>query len=155
MTDPISILGAITGSMDLASSALRSVKALYDLIRSYRDYPETVKYLVAELNGLLVALQKIEKLHLDETTATDLKPILMACDKACSALRQAIEKCTSHSGGNDRHLGDWAKLKFLDGDISVAKETLAGYKATIAIIISAVNLWVQESAPLTITPEVN
>ncbi|KUL81740.1 hypothetical protein ZTR_09838 [Talaromyces verruculosus] len=140
MVDPISVLGAITSSMTLTSATLQSVKGLYDKIRSYRDYPETVEHLETELYGLLVALRKVEKLDLDETTATELKPILKACDKACSVLRQAIEKCTSQSGGKERHFGDWAKLEFLDGNITMAKETLAGYKATIAIIINAINL---------------
>jgi hypothetical protein len=133
----------MSDSTTIVFSTLRSAKALSDLIQSYQDYPETVENLKIEVYGLLVVLKRIKQLSLDETTVAELEPILNACDKACSGLRHAIEKCTSHSGGRECHLGDWTKMKFLGGSITDAKETLAGYKATITVIISSVNLWVQ------------
>lgn len=140
MTGPFTPLAAAKGFVDLASSTLRSTKELNDLIQSYQDYPETVGYLKAEIHGLLVVLKRIKELSLNETTVTELEPILKACDKACSGLRRAIEKCTSHSGGRNCHLVDWTKMRFLGGGISDAKETLAAFKATITVILTSITL---------------
>lgn len=87
-----------------------------------------------------MVLKRIEQLSLDETAVTELEPILKGCEKACSGLRRAIERCTSHSGGRKCHLGDWTKMRFLGGGIREAKEILAGYKATITVIITSVTL---------------
>lgn len=140
MADPLSVIGAASASLGFGTFATKSVKALYDLIQRFRVYPDTVSHLKTELYGLLIVLARIQKIQLEDSVLADLEPILKGCHFACSELQQVINRCTARSGGNQPDFQDWAKMEFLGGSISDLKETLAGYKSTITVIITSISM---------------
>ncbi|KAL4936340.1 hypothetical protein BDV06DRAFT_205234 [Aspergillus oleicola] len=142
MVDPLSIIGAIDASSSLFKSAVQSAKAAYDLMSRYRDYPETVKHLKTEVHGTMIVLQRVQNVSLDDDVLAEIEPILKGCHVACSGLQQVIMKCTARNGGNEPSFQDWARMEFLGGTIGDLKETLKGYKGTIAIIISTISIGV-------------
>ncbi|KAL2820401.1 hypothetical protein BJX63DRAFT_428229 [Aspergillus granulosus] len=140
MPDQFSILGVISASSSLGKSAVKSAIAAYELLSRYRDYPETVEHLKTEVYGMKLVLQQVENMPLDDSVLPELEPILKGCHTACSGLQQVIMKCTARNGGNQPSFQDWAKMEFLGGTISDLKETLKGYKGTIAIIIATISI---------------
>ncbi|GLA26393.1 hypothetical protein AnigIFM63604_000827 [Aspergillus niger] len=139
MANPLSIFGAVAATSSLLASASKSAKGLYNSISGYRGYPDTVQSLKTEVYGVMIVLQRIQKMSLDGNVLAELEPILKACYVACSGLQQAIIKCTERNGGRQPSFQDWVKMEFLGGTISDLKETLKGYKDTIAIIITSIN----------------
>lgn len=137
LTTALGTASALTG---ITSFALHSAKSLYELIQSFKGYPETVESLQAEIHSLLPVLRRIRQSSFDENVLPELEPILKACDKACKGLQDIINRCTTHSGGNQPNLHDWAKMRFLGGSIEEFKERLASYKGTILIIINMIDL---------------
>lgn len=137
MTDPLSVISASVG---LGTFAFQSAKALNDLIKSFHGYPDSVKNLQTELHGLMMALGHVQNITCDDKVRAELDPILKACGMTCSGLQDVINKCTSHSGGRQPNFHDWMRMKFLGGDIDEFKETLAGYKSTITIIITSISM---------------
>lgn len=140
MADPLSVIGAASASVGLGTFAVQSAKALYDLIKSLHSYPNSVKHLQTELYGLVIALERVQNITCDDKVRAELDPILKASHIACLGLRDVINKCTSHSGGRQPNLHDWMRMKFLGGDINEFKETLAGYKSTITIIVTSMSM---------------
>jgi hypothetical protein len=140
VVDPFSAIGAASASASFGVFATKSVKTLYDLIKRFHGYPDIVMHLKLELHGLLVVLARVQTIQLEDSVLAELEPILRGCHIACSELQQVINRCTSRSGGNQPDFQDWAKMEFLGGSISDLKETLAGYKSTITVIITSISM---------------
>ncbi|KAH8648324.1 hypothetical protein BGZ60DRAFT_390547 [Tricladium varicosporioides] len=138
MADPIS---TASGVLALALFAFKSSTVLYQLVDSFRSNQRTVRELKEELealNGVLQSLQ--ETIPGADVDLTTLKLPLLRCGKACKDFEAVIIKCTAHSSESRTSFRDWAKLKYLGDDIAGFKNMLAGYKSTISIALSHVNM---------------
>lgn len=60
LADPLSALGAASASVSFGAFATKSVKTLYDLIKRFHGYPDTVRHLKTDLHGLLIVLARVQ-----------------------------------------------------------------------------------------------
>lgn len=138
MADPLS---TASGVLALTLFAFKSSIALYQLVDSFRSSQRTVRELREELEALNHVLQSLqETAPSTDVDLTALKLPLLRCGKACKDFEAVIVRCTAHSSGPRTSFRDWAKLKYLGGDISGFKNMLAGYKSTISIALSSANM---------------
>jgi len=138
MADPISIT---SGLVALAAFAFQSSKSLYQVVQSFKSSRKAIRELKEELEALDGVLQSLHQAAGDsDADLTGLELPVLRCGKACTDFEAMIVKCTAHSGGPRTSFRDWAKLKYMGGDIVGFKNMLAGYKSTISIALGGANL---------------
>lgn len=140
MAEPI---GIAAGVLALTTFALKSSVSLYQLIHSLQSNKRVIRDLKEELealDGVLKSLQ--DALANDFADFPALKLPLLRCAKACDEFQSLVRNCNSRSSGPTTTLRDWAKLTYMGDDITGFKNTLSGYKSTIAIALGAANLYV-------------
>ena len=138
MADPLS---TASGLLALVVFAFQSSQVLYEAVASFQSNQRIVRELREELealDGILGSLR--ETVNNTDADLTTLKLPLLRCGKACNDFEAVIVKCTAHSGGPRTSFRDWAKLKYMDGDIVGFKNMLAGYKSTIMIALGDANM---------------
>jgi hypothetical protein len=139
MADPISLA---SGLLTLATFAFQSSIGLYKTVQSIQFHPKRVRDLQQELealSGVLGSLAETAKAITDvDLSALNLP--LMRCGNACKEFEQEIMKCSSRSGGTRASFRDWAKLTYMGDNIDGFKQLLAGYKSTINIALTDINL---------------
>ena len=140
MADPISLAA---GLLTLAAFALKTSKTLLQTIESFQSRQRTVRELREELEALDLVLQALhDTADKSDINLAALKLPLLRCGQACNEFEAVIAKCTSHSDKSRTSFRDWAKLKYMGGDITSFKNMLAGYKSTINIALGDVNMYV-------------
>lgn len=139
MADPlVSVSSALIA---IVTATLQSSRALYQTVRSFQNHQRAIKQLLAELSALSGVLQSLEGLaSQDDAIFLSLKLPLVQCHQACSEFGALIVQCSKHSGGSRTSFRDWAKLRYMDNDISGFTSMLAGYKSTICIALADANL---------------
>lgn len=142
MADPLSVGSAVIG---LIAVSCQASKALRDTIHSYQNHTKTVRDLKNELEALEETLQVLNAtvLSLDGANGVDfaaLESPLRRCGCACEEFRQILEKCTGRNDDDKSNFRGWLKIRWMGSDINGFKDTLAGYKSTVAIAIAGVNL---------------
>lgn len=140
MADPLSISSALVA---VIGAAFQSSKMLYQTVQSFKNHQRAVKQLSDELvalSGVLESLQAIAR-H-DTATFLPLKLPLSQCHRACTDFEALLVACCKHSGGSRTSFRDWARLRYMDGDITQFVNMLAGYKSTVAIALADANLYV-------------
>jgi len=135
-------IGIASGLLALAKFAFTSSVSLCQAVESFQNNQRTIRELKEELealNGVLRSLQEAAA-----NNSADLKGLnlpLFRCGKPCKDFGAVIIKCTAHSGGSRTSFRDWAKLKYMGGDIAGFKNRLAEYKSTISIALGEANLY--------------
>ena len=139
MADPLSVTSAVVG---LIAVSCQASKALRETIHSYKNHTKTVRDLKHELEALEQTLQLLGAtlLNLDGVDFAALEFPLRRCGCACEEFRQILEKCTRRNNDDKSTFRGWLKIRWMGSDINGFKDTLAGYKSTIAIAIAGVNL---------------
>ena len=138
MVEPI---GVASGLLALATFAFQSSVSLFQVIESYKTSRRTIRELKQELETLKGVLSSLCQTAGDnDTYLAVLNLPLLQCGKACEEFEGIIVKCTAHSGGSRTSFRDWAKLKYMGDDILGFKNMLAGYKSTINIALTGINL---------------
>jgi hypothetical protein len=130
------------GVLTLANFAFDSSITLFQLVHSFKSHPARVRHLKEELEALSKVLNSLTETikatpNLD-VSALDLP--LKRCGDACKEFEQELLKCSKRSGGDQKSFRDWAKLKYMGGDIDDFTQSLAGYKSTIIIALTDVSL---------------
>jgi hypothetical protein len=90
------------------------------------------------LNQVIEELQKVAVDH--EKDLSTLKLPLLRCGKTCKEFEDVIEKCAPRPDVQRTRIIEWARLRYMGGDISNLKATLSGYKATISIALGGATL---------------
>ncbi|CZR48105.1 uncharacterized protein FPRO_12715 [Fusarium proliferatum ET1] len=139
MGDPLSVA---SGLIAVVTATLQSSKILYETIQSFRNHQTAVLDLVRELEGLESVLTPLQDhVRSDETAFLPLKAPLIQCRQACLDFQILIEQNSRRTRAEARtSWRDWAKLIYMNGDITSFKELLAGYKGTITIALADANL---------------
>lgn len=141
MADPLSVTSAVVG---LITASCQASKALRDTIHSYRYHTKNVRDLRNELEALEGTLQLLDatlaSLNSDDFAALELP--LRRCGCACEEFKQSLERCAGRNDDDKAKFRGWLKIRWMNSDINGFKDTLAGYKSTIAIAIAGVNLQV-------------
>jgi hypothetical protein len=136
------IIGVTSGLVALADFAFKSSITLYQTVQSYQFHPKRVRDLQEELEALTGVLSSLNE-TVSATTDVDLSALhqpLLRCGKACEEFGQEIIRCSSRSGGSRASFRDWAKLRYIGEGIDGFRQLLAGYKSTIIIALTDVNL---------------
>jgi hypothetical protein len=139
MAEPI---GLASGLLTVATFAFQSSITLYKTVQSFQNHPKIVRNLEEELEALSGVLDSLIQ-TVKATTDVDLSALdfpLRRCGSACKDFEQEIMKCSSRSGGSRTSFRDWAKLTYMGDDITAFGLLLAGYKSTIIIALTDVNL---------------
>jgi len=140
MADPLS---TASGLVALITFALQSSKLLYDTVVSFQRLPQFIQDLKNELEALDGVLQTLQRtVEGSDVDLTALELPLRQCGKACKAFDALIAKCSRHTTDSNRSWRDWARLRYMGDDIIGFQKMLAGYKATITLALSSVNMLV-------------
>jgi hypothetical protein len=140
MADPLSLSSAIVGLVPISYQA---AKALRDTIESFKKHPRQLRELLDELKDLVNLLEELDSiLHSPgDVNFNLLEAPLKRCNSACKEFEQALNTCKGRNdGGTKSDFGGWLKIQWKGTDINEFKNTLAGYKSTIAIAIAGANL---------------
>lgn len=139
MGDPLSATSALVG---LVALSYQASKALHDTIKSFKQHPKYVRDLKDELDALegvlLLLEQSLPTSDLDDYQALEYP--VRRCGQACEEFQKALQKCSGRDSGNGSSFRGWLKIRWLGSDIHGFRDTLAGYKSTIAIAMAGVNL---------------
>jgi hypothetical protein len=128
--------------LSLAAFASDSSSTLFKLVRSFKAHPTRVRNLLQELEALNHVLTSLSE-TISATPDLDLSSLdlpLKRCGAACKEFEQELVKCTSRSTGDKSSFRDWAKLRYMGGDVDDFTQSLAGYKSTIIISLTDVSL---------------
>ncbi|KAF2719906.1 hypothetical protein K431DRAFT_271654 [Polychaeton citri CBS 116435] len=139
MADPISVL---SGVIAIVTFTIQSSNSLYEAIKSFQNHPQKVKRLIDELEALKNVLEAL-KMVVEGPTPEDFNSLelpLKRCAEACKEFEELLASCSKNSGKPRTSFRDWAKLKYLGGDINDFRDTLAVYKSTISIALTGANL---------------
>ena len=137
------VIGVVSGLAGLIALAGQTSLSLYELIKSYRSHPITVRELMQvleALRGVLDPLAETIKAAKDVDLSA-LKFPLERCAEACTEFEKEIRKCSSRSNGDRTSFRDWAKLRYMGGDINGFRQLIQGYKMTIGIALTHANLY--------------
>lgn len=125
----------------LATLTFELSKSLYTLVKDFKNTQQTVRKLWYRMECLTQVLGTLISAVIDnEAELASLKLPLLRCGKICSESRDIIRKCMAHSNGQRTSFRDWAKLRYMGGNINDLKTTLTGYKATISIALGGATL---------------
>jgi hypothetical protein len=139
MAEPI---GLASGLVALATFTFQASVALFETVNSYNSHQQRVRDLAEETSALSGVLSSLTE-TVSASANLDLSALeipLRRCGKACKEFEQEIKKCSLRSGGNRASFRDWARLRYMGEDIDGFRRVLLGYKLTITIALSDVNL---------------
>lgn len=135
--------GIASGLVGLAGFAFQTSKSLYQLVESFKSSKRAIRDLRDELQSLNDVLKTLKGTAAELEDELDaLKQPLLRCGRICQEFEEILKSCTSHSGVDRTSFRDWAKLRYMGGDINNLRTTLAGYKATISIALGSATLYV-------------
>ncbi|KAI1858262.1 hypothetical protein JX265_010930 [Neoarthrinium moseri] len=138
MADPLSVSSALVA---IVAAAAQSSQILYQTVQSFRNHQRAIKQLREELEALVEVLESLQILaDRDPASFQPLRLPLLQCHQACAEFNALIRSCGRHSGGGRTSFRDWARLRYMDGDVMHFTNMLAGYKSTIAIALADANL---------------
>lgn len=139
MADPLSTTSALVG---LVAFSYQASKALRDTIKSFNQHPKYVRDLRDELSALEDVLLLLEQslAASGEADYAFLQVPIQRCGRACEEFKQALQKCLKQDHSDGSSFRGWLKIRWMGSDIHGFKDTLAGYKSTIAIAMAGVNL---------------
>jgi len=136
------IVGLSSGLLALAIFAFQSSITLTETIRSFQSHPKRVRDLTDELealSGVLGPLSDTLRASAD-VNLSSLDVPLLCCGNACKEFQAEIVKCSSRSSNSRTSFRDWAKLRYMGGDIDSFRRHLAGYKLTVTIALTDATL---------------
>lgn len=135
--DPLSITASL---LAVATASIESTRSLREAIKRYQTRDATLQRLLAEvddtenslraLEGLLVSSAQEPGLAGDTLIVELLQSPIKRCDQLCKEFEIAMRR---FSGKSKTNIIDWARMEFMRGGFSQFLDTLAGYKATIAV----------------------
>lgn len=136
------VVGLTSGLLTLAIFAFQSSITLTETIQSFQSHPKRVRDLTDELealSGVLGPLSETIRASPDPRLSS-LDIPLLRCGHACEEFQAELLKCSSRSGNSRTSFRDWAKLRYMGGDIDSFRRHLAGYKLTITIALTDATL---------------
>lgn len=138
MSDPLRIA---SGVLDPLTAATQSSSSLYQILQSFQDSERTIRTLRDELDALIHVLESLKAVfNDDDPILTPLTLPVRRCSQACQEFEADLLKCCELAGGTRASFRDWAKIKYLGGDIRDFTYMLAVYKSTIAIALENLNM---------------
>ncbi|KAJ5757133.1 uncharacterized protein N7511_007315 [Penicillium nucicola] len=142
--DPFSLTA---GTLGIAGAALQSINALIHDIKAIRDAPDvlaSLKYELAAVEAILLALdsaQKTSKLdHLTDDARQALKLAVTNCQKASDNFGMKLARWTKRS---DAKMRAWERVHlgvFAERSVEKLCQQLNRYESTLNIAISTVTL---------------
>lgn len=142
--DPLTIS---SGVFHVLTGALESSKSLHETVQSFRNHERTIRELRSELESLIHVLDALRDILVtsdeDGPVVSMLKNPVLRCHQICQEFNAVVIKCTRHSSAGSRtSFRDWTRIRYMGGDVRDFKDMLAGYKATIAVALGSLNMFV-------------
>lgn len=136
--DPLS---AGTGVLAIITAAITAANALHGTVQGIRTHRRRIRQLQEGLTALKAVLHALESYVRDgESSFDSLRLPLIGCYEGCIQLCRVIEGCNKHSDEGKASVRDWLRTKYAEDDIIHLTDSLAGYKATIAIALADATL---------------
>lgn len=144
------VVGLVSGTIAIATTAWQSSKCLYDFIHGLRDWPTALQDMG---NDLLVIQTLILPEYLgpvlsnaSQENANDplvsclkaLKSALEALDVTCKSFMAELERLTDSSRDHISY-GDRIRLQFRSTSIKVYKSGLEAHKATVSLALGTID----------------
>ncbi|KAK4173757.1 hypothetical protein QBC36DRAFT_335096 [Triangularia setosa] len=142
--DPLSVTASV---LALATAALQSTKALYDLVDGLVDAPRSVshcKSLLSQTQTTLGTLARTLKTNCAPDTVNsvlkeiELNRVLESTMSICQGFTAAMTKVTSHSTDSRFSKRDRLVIYFKDTKISKLNTDLADCQRTITMVLSSI-----------------
>ena len=137
MADPIS---STVPMLALTTYAIQSVESLNETVDRFRGHNRALHSLHGELNYLCNVLSSFKEVAgRGSSLAATLERPIDRCGQICQEFKQTM---LSFNKASRTSFQDWAKLRFMRGDINEFVDTVSGYKSTIVIGICTMVLYV-------------
>ena len=145
--DPVSVTASVIA---IATAALQSAKALYNMIDGLVDAPQSVsqsKSLLSQTQTTLGTLMStLEANSTSQRVNSVLKEIelskaLESTDSFCQAFAVGMKTFTSHSTDSHFSKRDRLAIYFNESKISRLNRDLAGCQRTITMVLSSITLY--------------
>ena len=144
MADPLSVTASVIA---VATTAYKSSQALYEVIDTITQAPESFRALNADvkaLNNLLAlmvdaieAKKQVASLPAAQTACLKaLELPLHGCAQACENFKAKLDELMSHSSDRHTSMRDRIKLHFRSKEIESLQFKLGSYKSTLSIALS-------------------
>ncbi|KAK0710402.1 hypothetical protein B0T21DRAFT_387341 [Apiosordaria backusii] len=144
--DPLSVTASVVA---LATAALQSAKALYDLVDGLVDAPHSVshsKSLLSQTQTTLGTLARTLKTNCAPDTVDsvlkeiELNKVLESTKSICQGFTAAMTRVTSHSTDSHFSKRDRLVVYFKDTKMSKLNRDLADCQRTITMVLSSITL---------------
>ena len=129
--------------LTLAVFAFQSSKTLYQAFENFQDNGRTAREFKEELTALCEVLHSLqERVEQNDTRLSALKLPLLSCGKVCEEFAAAVSKNTAQSNGSRTSFRDWARLSYMEKDITGIRSLMTGYKSTFIIALGNAKMYV-------------
>ncbi|KAL3433241.1 hypothetical protein BDV09DRAFT_113190 [Aspergillus tetrazonus] len=135
MTHPLDIYASELGFI---TTAIQSANALKDTVRRVKEHGKELGRLQHEPQDLSETLSILRQVGgIDASVLADLQRPIERCNQSCQEFEDLINK---HSTQSTPGFRDWAKLRFMGGDIDRFINALAVHKSTISIGLDQITM---------------
>jgi len=134
-------VGTAGSVLALIQFACSSTVTLYQAFESYASIPKAVRELKNEVYALDQVLQSLQVTAIGNEF--DMRPLVLPlqyCGSLCSEFRDFLNKSTTDSEGGKGKVRNWVMLTFHGKQVSDLRNSLEGYKNTIAVALGDANL---------------
>lgn len=134
-------VGVTSGLSTLTKFLLQAAQTLHQAIDSFHSHTRALRELKEELEALSEVLKSLQmSVASSDVDLAVLKLPLLRCGKACEDFQTALIQLKDQSGRERTNLRDWARLQYMGEDMTGFKNMLAGYRATINVALSDLNM---------------
>ncbi|KAL2811546.1 hypothetical protein BDW59DRAFT_177082 [Aspergillus cavernicola] len=138
MADPVRITASVFA---IITAAIQSTNAVKETVQRFRQRNKTLGRLQNELEDfsrtLFILRQMVDT---DASVVALLQGPIEQCSQLCREFEDSMKAFDTRSKTGFR---DWARMKFMAGDINEFIDTLAGYKSTISIGLCTITMLVK------------
>jgi hypothetical protein len=139
MADPLSILGATTAALQIASQAFGLVKYLSGLYSKIKIAPELKQTRISHLEQLIEISKLIAKTPLLQTAV--VQKVLVDCLRTIMKLRDLLEKYSLGDHGKMKKVVNALKIGNKEDDIAMLLANIEREKSLLALSIHQIDAY--------------
>jgi len=137
MADPLSILGAIAATSQLAQQAFEIIKFFSDLYAKVQDADESIRTRMLHIEQLIDISKLIAKTSTLQTTA--IQSVLVTCLRTTITLRDILQELSSDREGLLRRIMKAVKAVRKEDKIMILLDNIERDKSSLALCIHQID----------------